>query len=149
VSSGSLNLIPKQNFSQTVKLAGKISSLLKGTGMQSQCDTMGSTGTAKKSNLQISSESGVAEVGMHVNLINNNLSLPLAQARFMSQANSKKEFKVSFSNINPTIEKRVSSAKNSKSSIETNLKSKKSSDMQLMSADAMAPLPVHIQVDLN
>jgi hypothetical protein len=85
-----------------------------------------STGNARKSNLQISSttgESGVAEVGVRVNLINNNLSLPLAQARFMSQVNSKKEFKVGFSN-KPPKEKRVSSAKNSKSSFETNLKSK-------------------------
>lgn len=50
---------------------------------------------------------GVAEMGVHVNLLNNNLALPLNQARFMSQVNSKKEFKVSLNPIQPPSHKRV------------------------------------------
>jgi hypothetical protein len=41
-------------------------------------------------------------MGVHVNLLNNNLAMPLHQARFLSQVNSKKEFKVGFNPIKAT-----------------------------------------------
>jgi hypothetical protein len=78
----------------------------------------------------------------------------------MSQAHIKKRSKsASTLNLKPLItytarftnfieQKRVSSAKNQLVSLETNLKSKKSSDTHLM-MDSHIPMPLHIQVDLN
>jgi hypothetical protein len=82
-----------------MKLTGKLSNLVNTGGTQRQSDNPAISSQKPKKGYHSSKESldqVVAEMGVHVNLINDHLAMPLAQARFMSQVTSKKEFKVSF-----------------------------------------------------
>jgi hypothetical protein len=76
---------------------------------------------------------------VHVDLLNNKLSLPLNKVRFMSLANSKKEIEVATIDQATGKHKRVSSAKCPKPM--SIIKLKKSSDTNLI--DALS-LPLHI-----